>query len=140
MNALHDVTILGVHPVEPSQETLDEALALHFGDDLEGEELNAARKEVAEQLARLFLIEVRLDPPDADLDWGEFTQHQDDVDESEWQVAYDERPVDESAGTWTFFLHQLDLARPIHTPLGARTLPAPTPVPEHLRHVTYEVP
>ncbi len=138
--ALMDITILGVHKVDPSQAILDEALELQWGDELEGDELKAAQQQVADHFSRLFLIEVKLMPPDADLDWGEFTQAQDDVDESEWQVAYDERPVDEEAGTWTFFLHQVDLTRPIHTPLGARSLPAATPRPAHLQSVEYEVP
>lgn len=139
-NPLRDVTILGVHRVEPSQEALDEALELQWGDELQGEELAAARQQVADHFSRLFLIEVRLLPPDADVDWGEFLQTQDDVDESEWQVAYDEQPVDEEAGTWAFFLHQVDLTRALQTPCGPRSLPAATPGPEHLRHIAYEVP
>src|SRR5262245_53902706 len=102
---LRDVTILGLHPVELSPELFDQAVELQWGTDLTGDELRDARRQVEELFASLHLVEVRLDPPGAEVDWGAFTQAQDGVDESEWQVAYDEQPVGD-AGTWTFFLHQ----------------------------------
>lgn len=91
-------------------------------------------------LEEVHLIEVRFDPPDADVSWLEFTQAEPDTPDTEWQVPYDEQPVDESAGRWAFFFHFLDVDQPLQTPIGARALPRPTPRPPHLRDFVYEEP
>jgi hypothetical protein len=48
--------------------------------------------------------------------------------------------VAEGSGRWAFFLHCVDLARPLETPVGPRTIPTPSPCPKHLRHLRYEAP
>jgi hypothetical protein len=140
VHPLRDVRVVGLHPVEMTPEMLDDAIEIQWGPGLEGDELADARGEVRAHFAGLYVIEIRLDPADAEFDWAEFAQSQDGVPESEWQVAYDEQPIDEAAGTWAFFLHGVDTRRALETPVGPRRLPAPSPCPDHLRHITYEVP
>ena len=137
---LRNVTILGVHPVLPSEQLFGETLALQWGADLSGEALSEARRRVREHFDGLYLIELRLDPPNADVDWSQFTQSRIDQSEAYWQVPYDERRVDEPTGRWVFFMHFVDLSQPLQTPAGPRTFPRPSPCPSHLAHVRYEAP
>jgi hypothetical protein len=137
---LRELRIRGVHPVLPSSEEFDEALEIQWGAGLEGTELERARQSVKEHFSGLFLIEIEIKPVDADFDWGEITQPIAGVDKSNWQVPFDEQPVDSVTGRWVFFLHFVDLTKPISTPLGDRLLPSPTPIPPHLASIKYEVP
>lgn len=137
---LRDARVVGLHPVDMTPELLDEAIEIQWGPDLAGDELEDARREVRAHFSDLYMIELQLDPGDAEFDWAEFTQSQDEVPEFDWQVAYDERPIDEVAGKWVFFLHGVEVGRALETPVGPRPLPAPSPCPDHLRHIKYEVP
>ena len=137
---LRDVAILGVHPVLPSEQLFEETLEIQWGADLTGDDLRDARERVREHFDALYLIEVRLDPANAEVDWAEFTTPQIDQPEANWQVPWDERPVDEQEGRWAFFLHFVDLSQPLQTPAGQRDLPRPTPCPPHLAHLSYEAP
>ena len=111
-----------------------------MGSNLTGDELERARQNVQAHFSRLFLIDIRIQPADGELDWSEITQPIPGQDRSNWQVPYDERPVDEPRGRWAFFLHLLDLRRPLLTPLGEKMLPRPTPTPPHLASIKYEIP
>jgi hypothetical protein len=84
--ALNDVTILGVHPVQPSEELFDETVEIQWGPDLTGDALRQAREAVQEHFDGLCLIELQLHPPDAEVDWMDVTQAQDDQPRSNWQV------------------------------------------------------
>jgi hypothetical protein len=137
---LQELRILGVHPVLPSEEEFEEALAIQWGSNLAGNALKRARQSVHEHYNGLFLIEIQIEPADGEFEWSEITQPIRGQDPSNWQVPYDERPVDEPAGRWAFFLHFLDLRRPLSTPLGEKMLPGPTPTPGHLASIKYEVP
>lgn len=137
---LRDFRVLGVHPVHPPAALFEETLRIQWGSDLTAIDLEHARQSVGEHFAGLYLFEVQLEPFDADIDWGEVTQPDPGQPRSNWQVAYDERPIDETAGRWAFFLHFVDLGQPLQTPVGARALPAPSPVPSHLADCSYEVP
>ena len=86
------------------------------------------------------LIELEVDPGDAEVEWGAITQPLDGQDRSYWQVPYDERPVPSASGHWCFFFHYLDDKRPLSTALGDLPLPVETPVPPRLRFVQYEEP
>jgi hypothetical protein len=75
-----------------------------------------------------------------DFDWGEVTQEDATQPRENWQVAYDEQPLDNDERCWAFFFHHLDLAKPLLTPVGPIPLPAPTPCPEHLHNIEYMEP
>lgn len=85
------------------------------------------------------LIEAELKDAE-DFDWGEVTQEDASQPRDNWQVAYDEQPLDDDERYWAFFFHHLDLAKPLLTPAGPIQLPAPTPSPEHLDHIEYMEP
>jgi len=86
------------------------------------------------------LIELEVEPSQADVEWGAITQPLNGRDQSFWQVPYDERQVPNAKGHWCFFFHYLDGARPLSSALGDLPLPAETPVPDRLRFVQYEEP
>ena len=131
--------VVGVHPVRPTPQQFEATLAAQWGEDLGGEERQRAEDEVRSHFAGVFLIEVEITPPAADCDWSAVTQEVPGEPRTSWQVPYDERPLAES-GRWAFFFHFLDLERPLLTPAGRVTLPAPSPAPERLRTIEYEAP
>lgn len=137
---LRDIQVLGIHPVWPTSGQFQEALDTQWGSNLPETELETARKHVREHFEGLYLIEVQLHPPNAKIDWAEFTQPLKDVPQSNWQVPYDERPIDETTRRWAFFLHFVDLNKSLSTPVGDRPLPSLTSIPSHLTSVHYEVP
>jgi len=104
----------------PSVEEFEEAIEIQWGSNLTGNELERARQSVQAHFNGLFLIEIQIQPADGELDWSEITQPIPGQDSSNWQVPYDERSVDEPTGRWAFFLHFLDLRRPLSTPLGEK--------------------
>jgi hypothetical protein len=93
-------------------------------------------------------------------DPAEFVQPDPDQPKENWQTAYDERALNENGDRTlteafelsgrpellegdvrlTFFMHYLDLARPLLTPFGPVDLAAPTMRPERLRVIEYEEP
>jgi hypothetical protein len=68
------------------------------------------------------------------------TQENENGPQSNWQVAYDEQPLDDKRSRWAFFFHYLDLSKPLLTPMGPLELPTPTPLPEHLQQIAYDDP
>lgn len=131
--------VVGVHPVRPTLGQFEATLAAQWGEGLGAEERQRAEDDVRSHFAGLFLIEVEITPPAADFDWSAVTQEVPGEPRTSWQVPYHERPLAES-GHWAFFFHLLDLQRPLMTPAGPVTLPAPSPAPEWLRTVDYEAP
>src|SRR5437870_5751044 len=104
-----------------------------------------------------YLVEVAVTDSPA-FDVGEFTQADPGEPRESWQVPYDERVLnsegDEVVPTpspiasemltgnvrLVFFMHYLDLSRPLHTPSGEIPIPEPSEQPERLSMVTYEEP
>jgi hypothetical protein len=101
------------------------------------------------------LVEVAVESPPGSFDVGEFAQEDPSLPRDSWQVAYNEwylspdgQPLGEfdppeeikSEGTTrlAFFLHFVDLSRPLETPFGPVELPAPTAMPTRLSEVEYE--
>lgn len=82
------------------------------------------------------LIEVVLVNADQ-YEWGKVTQEVLGQPKSNWQVAYDEQPLDSARSRWVFFFHYLDHEKPLFTTEGPVPLPAPTPLPAHLMHIQY---
>jgi hypothetical protein len=132
--------ILGVHPVEPTDDLFEETLEMQWGPDLSGAELEEARRAVHEHFAGLYLFEVEIDPPGADLDWRQVAQPAESLPPSSWQVPYNEQVIDRAKGRWVFFMHFVDLRQPLRTPLGAVSLPPPSARPPHLAAIEYEAP
>lgn len=87
-----------------------------------------------------YLFEVQLDPPNLEYLWGEVTQEVSGQPTENWQVPYDEQPLDESGNRWAFFFHYLNSNQPLITPEGTITIPEPTSIPEHLTGIEYEAP
>ena len=85
------------------------------------------------------LIEAELSDAD-DFDWGKVTQEDATQARDNWQVPYDEQPLDEEKRRWAFFFHYLDLSKPLITTAGPIQLPAPTPMPAHLKNIEYMEP
>lgn len=140
VNALRDIRILGVHPVEPSEALFREALETQWGSDLSGRALNRARARVHEHFAGLYLISIVVEPTDAEVEWSRITQPADAQPESNWQVPYDEQFVDCTAGHWVFYMHYLDVGTPLQTQIGTVPMPMPSRMPESLASIQYTVP
>jgi hypothetical protein len=105
-----------------------------------------------------FLIEVVIEGSTAVPDFGKFAQSIADRPRSEWQVAYDEQLLNDEGervltdvslhppSVWprrarvAFYLHVLNLDRPLATPFGEVTLPRPSDVPARLAFLKYEAP
>jgi hypothetical protein len=85
-----------------------------------------------------WLLEVEVD--DSDFDWGQVTQEADGQPRDNWQVPWDERPLDSDEHRWAFFFHYLDLKKPLLTSDGPVNLPKPSPRPAHLKEIQYEEP
>lgn len=137
---LEEFQVIGVHPVEPSPRVFDETVEIQWGSGLSDSELEHARERVREHFAGLYLLEVRVSPPGAEVDWTAITQPVPGSPRSNWQVPYDERCVSQHEGRWAFFFHYLQINQPVETPVGPRRLPRPTPRPTHLATVAYESP
>lgn len=135
-----DIRIVGVHPVPISEQEFDEAVEWMWGSDLHGRQLDEARANTRQHFDGLRLIEIEVTPPDAEVDWMSITQPNADLPCASWQVPYLEEVVDEMRGAWAFYLHYVNSARPLHTELGERLLPATTPAPPHLAGMKYETP
>jgi hypothetical protein len=93
-------------------------------------------------------------------DPGDFVQPDPDQAEENWQTAYDERALDASGSSaitesfelsdrpdllegdvrLVFFVHHLDVTRPIRTPFGDIELPDPSDRPDRLAPIEYEQP
>jgi hypothetical protein len=138
--APHGLAIVGVYPVEPSDALFNETLEIQWGSGLSGEDLERARQHVRQHFDGLYLIEVQVEPADAEVPWAEITQPVPGQPPPNWQVPYDERVIDASQGRWAFFLHFVNLGEPLRTPVGPRSLPEPRPRPSYLSEVEYEAP
>ena len=152
-NADPSVTILGVHPVRITKSSLRQAWIAENGDasgiaDL----LKLPDQEFEARHRGLHLIEVLIDATHP-VDFEEFAQPTPTGPRSDWQAPYDEQyldasgqtlldePLDDAPTRAVFFLHFLDLNRPLLTPAGPRDLPAPTRLPDRLhRLVSYSPP
>jgi hypothetical protein len=88
------------------------------------------------------LVEILVEGAGEQLDFGGITQELKGQPRSNWQVAYDEQILEERLGHFrcAFFFHYLNLATPLHTPLGLVSLPKETPTPGHLSHMKYDAP
>jgi hypothetical protein len=86
-----------------------------------------------------YLIEMVI-PSDADV--GAITQRDPALPESDWQVPWDERVIEEREGDVrvAFFFHYLNPSEPLKTPWGDIELPQASPRPDRLAGVEYEPP
>ncbi|MEO8448201.1 MAG: hypothetical protein ABI647_00330 [Gemmatimonadota bacterium] len=99
----------------------------------------------------IHLVEVLVSDAFDDVDWGSFRQDDPDIasnPEGEDAVdtdslPHDEQPVEQLPDGRTrvvFFVHQLDVSRPLLSPFGALQLPGPTPRPGRLAAINYGPP
>jgi hypothetical protein len=103
------------------------------------------------------LVELWVRGLDGVLDFGQFTQAIPGQPQSNWQVPYDERVLNENGtapvgdrfpdqimGTGdlrvAFFFHYLDFSKPLLSPAGPLELPAPSERPSRLQFLEYEPP
>lgn len=82
-----------------------------------------------------YLIELEIGERSRPFNWGDVTQEAPAQSRANWQVAYDETPLNVERTYWAFFFHYLDLSKPLLTPSGPLAIPAPSSLPEHLRHL-----
>ena len=134
------IRITGIHPVVPTVEQFKATLTARWGERLRGEALAHARLQTRRHFDGLYLIEVALEPDDAEIDWGQVTQPVAGLSRSSWQSVWDEQPLEGEGNRWAFFLHDVDLNQPLRTPVGDLRLPQPTPTPKHLKDVVYQDP
>lgn len=136
MTLAQTIEITGVHPVEVTQKEFEDAVSELWGTDLVGIERERAEQNVREHFASLYLIEVKVHPPNAVIDWDVIGQASGDNK----QAPYDEQLLTETEGRWAFFFHFLDLTKPLRTEVGEIELPSPTLMPEHLAGIRYKLP
>lgn len=86
------------------------------------------------------LIEVEINDQGKQFNWATVTQEDSEQPRSNWQVAYDETPLDNEGTRWAFFFHYLDISRPLLTSAGSLDLPTPTPLPRRLEYMKYVEP
>ncbi len=132
--------IRGVHHYPVSDETFQETVELLYGEDLSSQEQKEAEQQVREHFAALYVLEVSGDALSEDFSWSEVTQENAEIARDNWQTPYDERPVGLDGKRWAFFFHFLRLDKPLLTPFGPMQLPALTPLPDHLKDISYEAP
>jgi hypothetical protein len=132
------IRIVGLHPVEPTSDEFDRVLSILWGDELVGAELQRAQDDVRQHFAGLYLVEIEVRPPESPIEWMDITQPIDGKSSNNWQVPWDERAT--GIGRWAFFMHFLQLDRPLQTQCGPIDLPQPTPMPQHLLNEKYYLP
>lgn len=132
------VRLLGVYAVRPTSREFEIARFVLYGEDLTADELPAANRAVEQHYSEVYLIEIEVDPADADIDWLAFTQPVDGKDRGDWQVPWDERSL--GNGRWVFFLHSIQFNRALQTPCGDVALPSPTSTPARRASIRYELP
>lgn len=113
-----NIHVIGVHPIQYGAADLDDALEIMWGAGLAGRKLQEARSRTREHFENVRLIEIEVVPADAEIDWSSVAQPIPGVDESDWQVPYDEELLDAARGRWAFFLHFVHPDRPLLTPVG----------------------
>ena len=104
------------------------------------------------------LVELWVREPGGQFEFDGFTQEMPGQPRENWQAAWDERilnsegtcgdeappfpgPVRATTDTRVaFFIHYLDLSRPLATPAGTMGLPEASPRPPRLNFITYEAP
>ncbi len=89
------------------------------------------------------LVELRYAGRPGELDLGRVTQHRLGLAPENRQVPYDETALPagpDGSLRVAFFLHFLDLTRPLDTPFGPVALPPETPIPLELEFIRYEPP
>jgi hypothetical protein len=132
------LSIVGLHPIVASKELIEETRDLQWGSGLSGSALKQANKNVREHFEKLYLLEIKVEPPEADVDWSEITQPLPSQPRDSWQAPWDEQQV--GSGRWVFWLHYVDMKQPLQTELGDLPLPPPTAMPAHLANIKYEAP
>lgn len=88
------------------------------------------------------LVEIELPRSCEAFDFELVTQEQPGQPRQNWQAAYDEQYLGQSASgqRWSFFFHYMDFERPLLTPRGPLTLQASSPLRSHLARIRYEAP
>jgi hypothetical protein len=125
--------VIGVHPLPVTEELFRKTVEWRYGEGLKSKKLAKAEAQIRDWFDNLYLIEVEVDPPDRSfIDDHPPTQEIKGVPQDNWQVAYDERAMDEDGRSWAFFLHFVDLKQPLITKAGRVPLPPPTPLPKKL--------
>jgi len=147
------VELVGIYSVEVTRESIIDAIASEFGDveDYLGS-LDELDRIDYSQFDDLYLIEVMIHDRAGGLDPGQFQQEEKGQPEDCWQVAYDEKSLNED-GTdvldveeatdsvrLAFYLHCVKLDQPLLTPYGAIPLPKPVAMPERLKRLFKYIP
>jgi len=148
--------VLGVHPYPFSRERLESMVRRlrRSGDAAEIQrECDAIEAAARATMRDLYVIEIDVSRCESHFDVGELTQSS--AGDRNAQVPHGEvflradgvAQIDVDAVDWTgtvriaFWLHYVDLDKPLHTPFGDVPLPLSTPLPERLLAVmAYDLP
>lgn len=143
------ISIVGVYAIAITKPILRENWRVLYPNDEYGlSDLESlSDPEVQERFKGLSLIEMKLASLPENLDMGKFQQESPGSPADNWQVAYFERflspdgtkvvevPAPGLPARIIFFIHFLDLSRPIATPFGPVRLPRPMTLPPRLREL-----
>lgn len=139
---MHEVTVLGVHPLEPTAAQLREAARVYAGEDDPPEQWAAALAQAGEELAGVVLIELVVANPQEYFSAGELEAKE--SGEIAWQLVrlsddgtrvIDTAPhrfPDDDSVRLAFYLHAFDPADPLLFSYGELQLPPATPMPDRL--------
>jgi hypothetical protein len=145
------VEIIGVHPIQVTDELVREASELKYGYLEDPDERRDALQLAREEVESVVLIEALVKDRDERFDLAHFGQSQGDELGPNDQVAYDEiflsddgtsviardeRDVRARDLRIAFFLHFYQDTRPLLTSYGPIQLPSKTPMPVRLSAIT----
>jgi len=135
------MVIKGVHRYKPTEDEFRHTLEIQWGRDLSWWRQKLAGRKVRKHFNQLYLVEVFFESGlPRPFDWGMITQNVPNVHPSNRQVPWDEQQVGADPKEWAFVFHCLDLSLPLSTPMGDLELPNPSPMPNQLMRIRYEVP
>ena len=140
MTSEPDVQIIGAYPLHVTDSLFEAVLSSRYGDP-EGtpEEQAVAIQKTHEELDRTVLFEVVVRNRDSRFTVDDFGQP--GSDQAAYMERYlspdrlivlDRKPPEVEPLHLVFYLHFVDLDRPLRTSYGDRVIPALSPMPSHL--------
>jgi hypothetical protein len=131
------IEILGAYKIELTDEMLEYFAGGYLDDSIKQEMLNREHEEY------VVAFDVRVENADSSFDAGDFTQPESD-EVTYWEVylspdghsieaTWGSKPLDLTNFRMYFFLHHIDLRKPLLTDYGALKIPTLKPLPDYLK-------
>lgn len=134
------IRIVGLHRYLPSKSQVEAYIDENREISSDEEDIKDLMESIRGVLSSVYLIEIVVLPPDADIDWCHISQELPGVEVGNQQAPYDERAIDDKPGHWVFFFHFLEFEQPLDSELGLIKLPPITPIPDYLSEIEYVIP